>query len=50
MGARWAVLIGDDELADGSVSLRDLTADAPERLPAPDAIARITAAGERAPA
>jgi histidyl-tRNA synthetase len=50
MGARWAVLIGDDELADGSVSLRDLTADAPERVPAPDAIARITAVAERTPA
>jgi histidyl-tRNA synthetase len=49
-GARWAVLIGDDELTDGSVSLRDLTAEAPERLPAALAISRIVDAVGRTPA
>jgi histidyl-tRNA synthetase len=41
VGARWAVLIGDDELGDGSVSLRDMTGDTPDRVPGPDAVQRI---------
>jgi histidyl-tRNA synthetase len=41
VGARWTAFIGDDELADGSVSLRDMSADAPERVSVQDAIGRI---------
>jgi histidyl-tRNA synthetase len=40
-GARWAALFGDDEVRDGTVALRDLTAATPETLPADRALARI---------
>jgi histidyl-tRNA synthetase len=43
LGARWTVLIGDDELADGTVSLRDMAADKPERVPMDQAVQRIWA-------
>jgi len=40
-GARWVVLVGDDELAAGEVTLRDLQAGEQERLPKDAAIAAI---------
>jgi histidyl-tRNA synthetase len=41
MGARWTAFIGDDELAEGSVALRDMATDTPERVSTQDAIGRI---------
>jgi histidyl-tRNA synthetase len=40
-GARWAALFGDDEVRDGTVALRDLSATSPETLPVQAAIERI---------
>ncbi len=43
LSVRWTVLIGDDELSDGTVSLRDMTAEKPERVRMEQAVARIAA-------
>jgi len=43
LGVRWTILIGDDELGDGTVTLRDMTAEKPERLAMAQAIQRIWA-------
>jgi histidyl-tRNA synthetase len=43
-GARWTAFIGDDELADGSVALRDMATDTPERISTQDGIGRIVSA------
>ncbi len=43
LGVRWTALIGDDELSDGTVSLRDMTADKPERVPMEQAVAQVVA-------
>ena len=40
---------GDDELGDGTVTLRDMTAEKPERLPMAQAIQRIWAMAPGAP-
>jgi histidyl-tRNA synthetase len=39
--ARWAALFGEDEVRDGTVALRDLTATSPETLPIGKALDRI---------
>jgi histidyl-tRNA synthetase len=41
LGARFALVLGERELADGSVSVRDLTAQSQESLPAADVLRRI---------
>jgi histidyl-tRNA synthetase len=46
-GARWAALFGDDELRDGTVALRDLSAASPETLATADAIEKIKASATR---
>jgi histidyl-tRNA synthetase len=46
--ARFAAILGDDELAAGAVTLRDLMGSSEERLPRIEAISRIVAAGESA--
>ncbi|ROR29744.1 histidine--tRNA ligase [Inmirania thermothiophila] len=38
-GARWAVILGESELAEGRVGLKDLRADAPQRSLAREALA-----------
>lgn len=43
-GARWAALFGDDEVRDGTVALRDLTAATPETLPVGAAVERVVKA------
>jgi histidyl-tRNA synthetase len=43
-GARWAAFFGDDEVRDGTVSLRDLAAATPETLPTTTALTRVAAA------
>jgi histidyl-tRNA synthetase len=40
-GVRWTILIGDDELAAGTVSLRNMLAASPQTLPVHDAVERI---------
>ncbi len=41
LGARFALVLGEKELADGSVSVRDLAAQSQESLPATDVLRRI---------
>jgi histidyl-tRNA synthetase len=41
LGARFALVLGERELADGSVSVRDLAAQSQESLPAGDVLRRI---------
>jgi histidyl-tRNA synthetase len=41
-GARWALILGDDELAAGEIVLRDLEARSDQRLPLADAVDRVT--------
>ncbi|MBM2809482.1 MAG: histidyl-tRNA synthetase [Chloroflexi bacterium] len=43
IGVRWTALFGDDELRDGSVSLRDMSTTAPETVPVAVAVDRIAA-------
>ncbi|MEA2639977.1 MAG: histidyl-tRNA synthetase, partial [Chloroflexota bacterium] len=43
-GARWTAIFGDDEVQNGTVSLRDMVAAAPETLPVGEAIERVAAA------
>jgi histidyl-tRNA synthetase len=40
-GVRWTALIGDDELDNGTVSLRDMLVASPEALPVQEAVERI---------
>src|SRR5439155_21418035 len=40
-GVRWTALIGDDELAAGTVSLRDMTQREPATIPVDEALHRI---------
>jgi len=42
-GVRWTALVGEDELKNGTVSLRDMLLNAPETLPTADAVDRIAA-------
>ena len=41
LGARFALVLGEKELVDGSVSVRDLAAQSQESVPASDALRRI---------
>ena len=43
--AGFALILGDDEIANGTVVLRDLTANQQETLPRAEGVARLTAAG-----
>jgi len=43
-GARWALILGDDELAAGEIVLRDLAQRADRRLPLGDAVDRVAQA------
>jgi histidyl-tRNA synthetase len=47
-GARFAVILGDEAVASGDVTLRDLAAGTEERLPRIEAMRRIVATGESA--
>lgn len=40
-GVRWTAFFGDDEVAAGTVSLRDMLLNAPETLPCPEAVDRV---------
>jgi histidyl-tRNA synthetase len=42
-GARWAALLGDDEVAAGEVTVKDLGGGSQERLPRSAAVARLAA-------
>jgi histidyl-tRNA synthetase len=48
-GARWALILGDNELALDEIVLRDLEARAERRLPLGDAVATVQAVVEEAP-
>ncbi|MCZ7661998.1 MAG: His/Gly/Thr/Pro-type tRNA ligase C-terminal domain-containing protein [Thermoleophilia bacterium] len=43
-GARYAVIVGDDELATGTLTLKELATGREKRLPRIDAMARIVEA------
>jgi len=45
-GARYALILGDDELATGTVTVKELAGGAEERLPRIEAVARIVSAEE----
>ena len=41
LGARFALVIGEKELADGSVTIRDLSAQSQESVPASEVLQRV---------
>jgi len=47
-GIRWTALFGEDEISNGTVSLRDMLAASPETLPGDEAVERIAASAEGA--
>lgn len=48
-GARWTAIFGDDEITQGTVSLRDMAASAPETLDVAAACERVVASTRSAP-
>jgi histidyl-tRNA synthetase len=42
-GARWALILGDDDIAAGEIVLRDLERRSDRRLPLSDAVGRVAA-------
>ena len=50
LGARWCVVIGDSEVEQNQVQLKDLAAHAQEQVPRADAVARIVSVLASAPA
>jgi len=45
-GATWALILGDDELASGEVTLKHMGTGAQERVPLAEALDRVAAGGE----